>query len=210
MQSRYINIIQQQWKQSSDRVALFEYTTKKSATYRELEEMVSAIQYHFRHHGIQMEYCESPSGIEQYFTEDVRRASFPPDGIAKIFELDIFFLIKRENEVVGYYKAVDLFFDGVIELHGSYNGPNDFLVRRYFLLSKKFVHTVQKMFPKKQIRTIIKNDNVKIVRLLQWLQFERTMEQDATSPYISYVLTDTSMLTAYEKAVHFIYAGHGK
>jgi hypothetical protein len=152
-----------------------------------------------------MEFCPSPLGIERYFTEEVRLASFPPNGIAGVCELDSFFLIKRGTEVVGYFKAVDMFFDGVIELHGSYNGPTDFLVKRYFFLSRKFAQTIQKMFPKKQIRTFVKKDNTKILPLLNWLQFERLDDASNLSEYIQYVYTDTSMLSWWDKILHSIY-----
>jgi hypothetical protein len=152
-----------------------------------------------------LEYCPNPLGIEKYFSPEVRLASFPPDGIAGVCELDVFYLIKRGDEVVGYFKAVDLFFDGVIELHGSYNGPTDFSVKKYFFLGKNFAHTVQKMFPKKQILTYIQKDNKKILGFLKWLKFLYVNKQPADSRYILYRYADTSMFSIKEKILHYLF-----
>lgn len=118
-----------------------------------------------------MEYYPNPKGIEKFFSHPVRMKSFPPDGVAEPNELECYFLIKRNSKVVGYYKAVDLFFENTIELHGSYDGPVNFLMKTYFFLSRKYVRSICDIFPDKKIKTVIRKDNEDILRLVYWLGF---------------------------------------
>lgn len=120
---------------------------------------------------ISMEYCSNAFGIEKLFAQEVRVKAFPPNGIAEPNELECYYILKRGNDNIGYIKAIDLFFDGVIEIHGSYCGPRGFLVRTYFELSKKFIKRLQKMFPNKLVRTVIYQENTAVKDFVKWLGF---------------------------------------
>lgn len=151
---------------------------------------------------LEMVYCSNPQGIEQYFSREVNLISFPPDGVVRTTELDVFYTIKLGDSIVGYYKAVDLFFDGIIELHGSYDGPRTFLLKTYFLLTKKFVSVVQNTFPDKVITVLIDKSNTKVLKLLYWLKFEKDNDY-IDSKYASFRLNNPEMLIGIRRMVHW-------
>lgn len=135
-----------------------------------------------------MEYLPKAIGIEKLFAPEIRIQAFPPTGIAEPNELECYFILKINNNIVGYIKIVDLYFDGIIEVHGSYCGPKGFLVKTYFFISKKLLKKLQHTYPDKIIRTVIYKDNNNVRKFVNWLGFQ---EIQSDEKYIIYEIKAT-------------------
>lgn len=134
-----------------------------------------------------IEYCDnSILDLKKYFTDEDLIKSFPPDGILEVSELDYFFYIKCDSEVVGFYRIIDLFFDEVLELHGSFNKYDTFLVKSYFELTKIFVSQVMEMFPNKKIISLANISNTRVQRFLIYLNFIKTGYEKNNENFLTY------------------------
>jgi hypothetical protein len=127
-----------------------------------------------QHNELYISYCgNNPIGIEKYFSNEDNLRSFPPDGKLKVSELDYFYYILYKESIVGFYRITDLFFKGSIELHGSFNKQNTFLIKSYFELTKIFVSNIFIVFPNKRILTMVQLTNKGVIGFLSYLNFIR-------------------------------------
>jgi hypothetical protein len=127
-----------------------------------------------QHNDLHINYCgNNPIDIEKYFSVDDNLKSFPPNGKLEATELDYFYYIFHNNSVVGFYRVTDLFFKDIIELHGSFNKHDTFLIKSYFELTKLFVSTFFILFPTKKIQTTVHLSNTSVIKFLKYLNFIR-------------------------------------
>jgi hypothetical protein len=112
--------------------------------------------------------------LPSIFNKADRLFSFPPNGNIARSEIEHYLDINYKNELVGFYKIIDLRFEHVIELHGSFSKPESFLVRSYFDLTKKFVAKVRLQWPGHSITSVIHKDNIKVKSFLSFLDFVET------------------------------------
>lgn len=125
----------------------------------------------FSYNDLMVEYYSSPHDINKFFSEDVCRLSFSGKKVPEITELDYFYLIKAGDEVVGFYRTINLYFDSIIELHGSYGYKDKSYLRSYLELSKIYILTTMKIFPKHMFLTLVENDNKATLHFVNWLGF---------------------------------------
>jgi RimJ/RimL family protein N-acetyltransferase len=126
-----------------------------------------------QHNNLHLHYFgNTPSGIETYFSIEDNLKSFPPHGKLEKTELDFFFYILHNNAVVGFYRVTDLFFNNEIELHGSFNKYNTFLVKTYFELTRLFVTNIQNTFTNSVVNSTVHRENKKAIVFLEYLGFE--------------------------------------
>jgi len=123
------------------------------------------------HRGLSLSYCANPYDFIPLLTPDVLIKSFPPDGEPSLTELDHFFSITKDGEFVGFFRVIDLYFYGEIQLHGSYNKKTSFAVIAYFELGRLFVHTIMQTFPDKIISSTALDSNKPVQRFLDYLGF---------------------------------------
>ena len=64
-----------------------------------------------------------------------------------------------------------MFFKGIIELHGSFNKHDTFLIKSYFELTKMFVSQIFISFPTKIIQTTVQDTNKSVIKFLNYLNF---------------------------------------
>ena len=120
---------------------------------------------------LSLSILHDPSNIATYFSEDVCRKSFSGSNYPDITELDYYYLIKCEEEVVGFIRAINLFFDTTMELHGSYGYKNNSHIKSYFFLSKSFLCEIVKRFPNSKITTVVNKNNKNALHFSKWLGF---------------------------------------
>lgn len=131
--------------------------------------------------------CNDTNVITEAISDEDARKSFPPDGKLVSSELDTFFLILLDHTIVGFYRIIDLFFDGEIELHGSFFRHDTLLNRAYFMLTVRFVDSIMRQYADKTICTTIAKDNIAVRKFLDFLGFVAKEVPDDSSPYIRYV-----------------------
>ena len=112
--------------------------------------------------------------LPSIFNKTERLFSFPPDGNICRSDIEHYLDINYKNKLIGFYKIIDLSFENVLELHGSFSKPESFLVRSYFDLTKKFVAKVRLQWPDRSITTVIRKDNSKVKSFLNFLGFVQT------------------------------------
>jgi len=112
--------------------------------------------------------------LPSIFNKTERLFSFPPDGNICRSDIEHYLDIHYKNKLIGFYKIIDLSFENVLELHGSFSKPESFLVRSYFDLTKKFVAKVRLQWPDRSITTVIRKDNSKVKSFLNFLGFVQT------------------------------------
>ena len=144
-----------------------------------------------QHNDLLIKYCGiNPIEIENYFTNEDNLKSFPPNGILEATELDSFYYIYHKNSVVGFYRITDLFFNNEIELHGSFNKYETFLVKSYFELTELFVNSIQNIYPNSIVRSSLHKDNKKAIMFLKYLGFD-LVELDANNDkYLIFHITN--------------------
>jgi|GEM_PF-5277198 len=126
------------------------------------------------HNELSISYCDNYLiDIEKHFSTEDNIKSFPPNGKLDLSELDYFFYIFHNNTVVGFYRITDLFFKDIIELHGSFNKHDTFLIRSYFELTRIFVSKIFALYPSKKIQTTVKSSNSSVIKFLKYLNFIR-------------------------------------
>lgn len=162
-------------------------------------------QLHLDSGSLAFSRCDNPVELLDCLSPEDARRSFPPDGIPLVSELDTFFRItttpgaavvgngvaadcQHGIHTVGFYRVEDLFFDGEIELHGSFAKHDSFLVRSYFNLTTLFVKSFVDRFPQKTICTTVLKENAPVRAFLRWLKFEETAELSDNNAYIRYEL----------------------
>jgi hypothetical protein len=121
-----------------------------------------------------------PKGIEKIFVHEDNLKNFPPNGIFEPSDLDHFYYILLKDQVVGFYRVIDLFFSDTVELHGGFNKYESFIVRSYFELTKKFVSCILSSFPEKKICTVVHVENI------SYLNFIRLKRSEESSNYVVY------------------------
>lgn len=124
--------------------------------------------------------------LPSIFNKTDRLFSFPPDGNICRSDIEHYLDINYKNELVGFYKIIDLRFENVIELHGSFSKPESFLVRSYFNLTEKFIFKVRSAWPDHSIKSVIHKDNSKVMSFLSFLNFVETSDNGA---YVEYRFT---------------------
>ncbi len=135
-----------------------------------IENLVKTLKV--KHNELTINYCgKNPVGIEEHFCNEDNVKSFPPNGKLNASELDYFYYIMHNETVIGFYRITDLYFNDVIELHGSFNKHNTFLIKSYFELTIKFVSTIIIMFPSKRILAIAQSNNIGVINFLKYLNF---------------------------------------
>lgn len=122
--------------------------------------------------GLKLELYNHPESIGTFFDEQVCKKSFSNKLSPDVTELDYFYLIKHQDEPIGFIRAIDLFFDNVIELHGSYGFRNNRYIRNYFILSRIFLNTIIEIFPDRQVRTMVHKSNTSVSHFVDWLGFK--------------------------------------
>jgi hypothetical protein len=121
---------------------------------------------------LNIQFCEKGFfNPYKYFSSEDNLKSFPPNGKLKKTELDYFYYIYLNDNVVGFYRITDLYFSNKIELHGSFSLSNTFLIKSYFELTRLFVSQIFILFPAKKIQTVVNNSNKKVFRFLNYLNF---------------------------------------
>lgn len=141
-----------------------------------------------RYRELTLERCLEPQILGTCFPEEVRKRSFS-DGIAPVVtEVDYFYLIKAGEEIVGFYRTMDLFFDSAVELHGSYGYRDRSHLRSYFALARAFVSTIMDIFPTRKITTLVQKDNLATRHFVAWLGFLETGISDDSSARLTFEL----------------------
>jgi len=120
---------------------------------------------------LKISFMKEKNDLTKYFSHEDNLKNFPPDGILNFTELDLFFLIKNNNDIVGFYRIIDLYFDNTVELHGGFNKYDSFLIRSYFELTKKFVQEVFKIYYKYKISSLVHISNKRVIKFLHYLNF---------------------------------------
>jgi len=144
-----------------------------------IEKIINTLKV--QHNDLFIKYCKkNPTDIEKYFSFEDNLKSFPPNGIMEATELDSFYYIYHKNSVVGFYRITDLFFNNEIELHGSFNKYETFLVKSYFELTELFVNSIQNVYPNSIVSSSVHKDNKKAIMFLEYLGFE-LVEYDANN-----------------------------
>jgi hypothetical protein len=144
-----------------------------------------------QHNDLCINYCENyPIEIEKYFTLKDNLKSFPPNGKLEATELDFFYYILHKNSVVGFYRITNLFFNNEIELHGSFNKYNTFLVKSYFELTRKFVADIQNVFHNSTVSSSVHMDNKKAIMFLEFLGFELVELDTNNNKFLIYKVTN--------------------
>lgn len=126
------------------------------------------------------------NSLPSIFNKTDRILSFPPDGNICRSDIEHYLDIHYKNQLIGFFKIIDLSFENVLELHGSFSKPESFLVRSYFDLTKKFVAKVRLQWPDHSITSVIRKDNVKVKSFLNFLGFVETSFEEN---YILYKFT---------------------
>ena len=126
------------------------------------------------------------SNLPSIFYKTDRILSFPPDGNICRSDIEHYLDINYKNQLIGFFKIIDLSFENVIELHGSFSKPESFLVRSYFNLTKKFILKVRSEWPDHVIKSVIHKDNSKVKSFLSFLNFVETSDNE---PYVEYRFT---------------------
>ena len=121
------------------------------------------------HRDISLTYCDNPYEFIPLLSHDVLMKSFPPDGEPSLTELDHFFTLTKNNEFVGFFRVIDLYFYGEIQLHGSYNKDCSFAIRAYFELGRIFIQAITDLFPKKIISSTVLRQNKPAQTFLTYL-----------------------------------------
>lgn len=135
-----------------------------------IEIIIKTLKVH--HNDLHIDYCgNTPVDIEKYFSIEDNLKSFPPNGKLEASELDYFYYIFHNNSVVGFYRITDLYFKGIIELHGSFSMHNTFLIKSYFELTRIFVSQIFILFPKKKIQTTVQSENTSVIKFLNYINF---------------------------------------
>ena len=142
---------------------------KNTIDEKSISSKLQAIQ--LCHRGLSLSYCANPDEIISQLSPNVLMKSFPPDGVPALTELDHFFAITKNGAFVGFFRVIDLYFYGEIQLHGSYNNETGFAIRSYFELGRIFVQTIAKLFPKKIISATALHTNKPVQRFLGYLEF---------------------------------------
>ena len=119
-----------------------------------------------------------PKNIVNHFSEEVCRKSFSGNTYPEITKLDYYFLIKNEEEVIGFFRVIDLHFESKIELHGSYGYKNNSHIKSYFVLSKLFIWEIVKRFHKRKITTVANKENKNAIHYIKWLGFVEVKPND--------------------------------
>ena len=131
------------------------------------------LNFELQQNDLILKYCgQYPVNIENNFTKEDNFKSFPPDGILKASELDYFYYIFFKEKIIGFYRITDLFFEGSVELHGSFNKYDTFLIKSYFELTKKFIENISFVVPNKRILSSVHVNNKRAITFLHYLKFE--------------------------------------
>ena len=125
-----------------------------------------------------MSISYEPSNISNYFSEEVCRRSFSGNTHANITKLDYFFLIKHNEEFIGFFRVIDLHFESKMELHGSYGYKNNSHIKSYFVLSRLFIWEIVKRFPTRKITTVVNKENKNAIHYSEWLGFVELKSND--------------------------------
>lgn len=115
-----------------------------------------------------------------------------------VTEVDYFYLIKAGEEIVGFYRTMDLFFDSVVELHGSYGYRDRSHLRSYFALARTFVSSVMDIFPTRRITTLVQKDNLTTRHFVAWLGFFETGISDDSRTRLTFEL-DKARFRAFNR-----------
>lgn len=147
------------------------YLRMKLKRKDKIEKVINTLNV--QHNDLFIKYCgKNPFDIEKFFSIQDNLKSFPPNGKLEATELDYFYYIYNKNSIVGFYRITDLFFNNEIELHGSFNKYETFLVKSYFELTGLFVKSIQNIFPKSIVSSSVHKDNKKAIMFLEYLGFE--------------------------------------
>ena len=147
-------------------------------------------QVTLRYNELTLSIAPAPKNIGSYFSEEVCRKSFSGNTTAEATELDYFFLLKSGEDVVGFFRAIDLFFDSEIELHGSYGYKDQSHMRSYFVLSRMFVATIFGMFPDRQVTTVVNKKNKRAVHYVEWLGFVGVAANRDSADMVNFILDE--------------------
>ncbi len=150
-----------------------------------IEKVIKSLKVH--HKDLYINYFgNNPIDIEKHFSNEDNLKSFPPHGILEATELDYFLLIYLNDSVVGFYRITDLYFKGIIELHGSFSRHETFLIKSYFELTKLFVTQIFNLFPSKKIQTTVQNKNKSVIKFLNYLNFIYVAEDSINKDFHIY------------------------
>ena len=161
------------------------------STKREIEKSLLT-QIKLRYKELNLSLLADPRNIGSYFSEDVCRKSFSGSVIADVCELDYYYLITSGEEVVGFFRAVDLYFDAAIELHGSYGYKNPSHMRSYFILSKMFIREVLNTFPDRKITSVANRNNKNAMHYIKWLGFVEVGDNNDATDMVNFELDNSS------------------
>lgn len=160
------------------------FSRKNIRDEKSIDPKIKSIQ--LNHRDLVLTYCTNPNEFLPLLTPDVKKKSFPPDGMPEITELDHFFSITRKGNFVGFFRVVDLHFYGEVQLHGSYNDETSFAIRSYFELGKIFIQAIKRLFPRKIISSTALRTNGPVLRFLDYLEFVRIGTLEENDNYFYY------------------------
>ena len=160
---------------------------------RQLEELT------LTHNGLTAELYTTPELLCKFFSPEVCRASFSGELQPDASELDYFYIIKHDQKVIGFFRTIDLFFDDIVEVHGSYGYSDMSYLVSYMALSRLYIAHMRRIFPSRRMITIVHNDNKSTLQFVKWLGFERESKDECAPGKRSYILDNKVLDDAYKK-----------
>lgn len=160
---------------------------------RELEKLTLA------HNGLTAKLYTTPELLCKFFSPEVCRASFSGELQPDASELDYFYIIKHDQKVIGFFRTIDLFFDDIVEVHGSYGYPDLSYLVSYMALSRLYIAHMRRIFPSRRLITIVHNDNKSTLEFIKWLGFKLESNEECTPGKRSYILCRDVLEDTYQK-----------
>ena len=114
-------------------------------------------------------------------------------------ELDYFYIIRKGEDVIGFFRTIDLFFDDVIEVHGSYGYADLSYLTSYMALSRLYIAHMNRIFPSRRMMTLVRDDNKATLQFIKWLGFQPEPNAESLPDRQSYILKKDTLDEIYSK-----------
>lgn len=145
------------------------------------------------------ELYAAPESFCDFFSPEVCRASFSGELRPDVSELDYFYIIRKGEDVIGFFRTIDLFFDDVIEVHGSYGYADLSYLTSYMALSRLYIAHMNRIFPSRRMMTLVRDDNKATLQFIKWLGFQPEPNAESLPDRQSYILKKDTLDEIYSK-----------
>lgn len=153
----------------------------------------------FAYSDLTAELYTTPELLCNFFSPEVCRASFSGELTPDVSELDYFYIIRHGEEVVGFFRTIDLFFDDIVEVHGSYGYPDMSHLISYMSLSRLYIAHMKRIFPSRRVITMVHNDNNATLQFIKWLGFKPEPKVECLPDKQGYILEKDVLDEIYSK-----------